>query len=237
MTIALHRAGIPASQVAIVHAELAGVDWEGLREHIEATVPAEWKDSIRYVRAGKTFFDMVERRFAKRPESPCWPSPSYRQCTSDLKRDPIDKIVRRELAEKADGLVVHCVGIRAEESASRAKRNPFTFNKRESKAGREVYHWYPIFDWLETKVRATVADAGQELHWAYGEGMTRLSCCFCIMASKRDLATAARLKPELLARYVELEERTGYSMIAKKTLREILADESVELPPVSCDCA
>ncbi len=47
--------------------------------------------------AVKTFFDMVEHRFKVRPgpNSSCWPSASNRQCTSDLKRGPIEREVRR----------------------------------------------------------------------------------------------------------------------------------------------
>ena len=37
---------------------------------------------------------------------------------------------------------------------------------------------------------------------AYGMGMSRLSCVFCIMASRADLRTAARLQPALYRRHV-----------------------------------
>ncbi len=104
------------------------------------------------------------------------------------------------------------MGIRAEESSSRAKQATWKLNKRESKAGRTVYDWLPIHSWSETDVRDVIRGNGQELHWAYGAGMTRLSCCFCIMASKADLRTAARLQPALYRRYVELERKTGWTM-------------------------
>ena len=47
---------------------------------------------------------------------------------------------------------------------------------------------------------------------AYAAGMSRLSCVFCIMASRADLYTAAQLQPALYRRYVSLEERIGHTL-------------------------
>lgn len=58
-----------------------------------------------------------------------------------------------------------------------------------------------------------IALVGQQPHWAYAKGMTRLSCCFCIMASRADLTTAATFNPALYKRYVELERSTGQVML------------------------
>lgn len=217
---------LPPEQVLVIHAELPVVDWAGIPEHIENTLPAGWP--VRYVKAGKTLLDMVERRYATRPDAPSWPSPANRQCTSDLKRDPIAKLVRAHIKANPQfgGKVVHCIGIRAEESARRAKAETWKLNKRESKAGRTVFEWLPIHDLLEPEVYATIAQADQRPHWAYQAGMTRLSCCFCIMASERDLKTAAKLQPALLGRYIELEERTGYTMsMSRRPLTAIVADD------------
>ena len=62
-------------------------------------------------------------------------------------------------------------------------------------------------------------------------GMSRLSCVFCIMASRADLRTAARLQPRLYADYVALERRIGHT----------LSPSGVPLPeltgiPVTTDC-
>jgi 3'-phosphoadenosine 5'-phosphosulfate sulfotransferase (PAPS reductase)/FAD synthetase len=221
MTVLLSKI-IPSEQVLVIHSELPEVDWEGIPEHIESTIPSDWE--IQYTRAAKTFFDMVERRYEKDRSRPCFPSPSIRQCTSDLKRGPIDRVVRHFLKERShlNKRVVHCVGIRAEESSSRAKALTWKSYSRESKAGREVYHWLPIHELKLDQVLEVIENAGQELHWAYKEGMSRLSCCFCIMANQQDLTIAARLKPDLFKRYVDLEERTGFTMsMSRKPLTEI----------------
>ena len=213
---------LPPEQVLAVHAILPEVDWEGIPEHIEGTLPDGWE--LIYCQAGKTFFEMVERRYEKDNNRPCFPSPAIRQCTSDLKRGPIDKAVRHWLKAHPEHnkRVVHCVGIRAEESSARAKAPVWKRIDRESKAGREVFHWHPIAEMLIDEVFETIKNANEKPHWAYEAGMSRLSCAFCIMGSKADLATAARLKPDLYQRYVDLEKKTGFTMMMSKlTLEEV----------------
>ena len=47
---------------------------------------------------------------------------------------------------------------------------------------------------------------------AYAMGMTRLSCVFCIMASRADLRTAARLQPGLYRTYARLEQDLDHTL-------------------------
>lgn len=87
---------------------------------------------------------------------------------------------------------------------------------------RSWWEWLPIHELRVEEVFATIAAAGQEPHWAYGKGMSRLSCCFCIMASTHDLTTAARLAPELYRRYVETEQRLGHTLsMSQRPLTDI----------------
>jgi 3'-phosphoadenosine 5'-phosphosulfate sulfotransferase (PAPS reductase)/FAD synthetase len=213
MTIKL-QAMIPAAQLVLVHAVLPEVDWDGIEDHIRASHPGL---PLHTTQAPKTFFQMVERRGM-------FPSPTLRQCTSDLKRDPIERTIRQICRKTGAWLIVNCMGLRADESSARAKAVPFKVNKRMSAAGREVYDWLPIHDLSTAEVFRTIASAGQQPHWAYQAGMTRLSCCFCIMASKADLVTAARLRPELARRYAETERKLNVTMLmpAKSGVREFL---------------
>jgi DNA sulfur modification protein DndC len=57
-----------------------------------------------------------------------FPSPQFRQCTSDLNRAPIEKFIRR-LPHK---MIVNCIGIRAEESNPRSLLSPLTLNPTRS---------------------------------------------------------------------------------------------------------
>ena len=228
MTIRLQRI-IPASQLVIVHAHLPDVEWEGSLEHIQATsfgIPVLVTESNT-----KTFLSMVEHRHKTRPDVSPWPSPSTRQCTSDLKRAPIERAIRHYAKQHGFTLIVSCMGMRAQESPKRAKQNVFKLSVSNSVAGRTWYNWLPIHKKTTRQVFKIIQASGQKPFWTYAEGMSRKSCCFCIMASKADLTIAARLKPELLARYSEIEHRTGYTMSMpdssgkKKFLDEITRPE------------
>lgn len=208
------RAIVPADQLLVVHAVLGDIEWEGTIDHVRAT-SGDLPVILAHPVTG--FFDMVERRGM-------FPDASRRQCTSDLKRTPIEREVRRYLAAnpRFGGLVVNCMGMRAQESTNRAKLTTFKKSERNSKAGRSWFEWLPIHDWTIDQVFSAIARAGQQPHWAYSAGMSRLSCCFCIMASKEDLTTAAKLKPDLYRRYVETEARLGFTLsMSRKTLPEI----------------
>ena len=204
---------VPRQQILVVHACLGEVEWEGAQEHAKAQAEAAGLPII-VAKATKSFFDMVERRYAVRPgpNSSCWPSASNRQCTSDLKRDPIAREVRRFAKANGYSKIVTCMGIRATESCRRAKQVPFKRDKRGSVAGRDWYEWLPIHAMSTADVFQTIRDAGQVPHWAYATGNGRLSCVFCIMGSPRDFANGARHRPELLARYRAIEQRTGYTL-------------------------
>lgn len=206
------RALVPASQLLVIHAELPGVEWQGTLEHardISQGLP------FVTVKATKTFFEMVDSRQN-------WPSPQYRQCTSDLKRGPIEKAIRHHIKDNGlNGIVVNCMGLRAQESCTRAKAIPFKKNERNSKAGREWYDWLPIFTWTKDDVILSVKKAGQQLHWAYAH-VSRLSCVFCIMGNRADLTAAATLNPELYAAYVAKEKEIGKTLFAHRKDGEVV---------------
>lgn len=225
---------VPADQIIVVHADLSSVEWKGVQSHIKATTEHE----IYVVENEmKDFIEMVRKRGM-------FPSPQYRQCTNDLKVGPINKFIRRVMKERDSLIGLNCTGIRAEESPNRAKKEDFTYNRKltifdrydcpkgetdkkgrvkriqdytSPKAGERVVHdWLPIFDWTTTEVFQAIAEMGQRPHWAYEAGMTRLSCCFCIMGSKGDLRTSAKYNPELLDQVAQLEKEIGHTMFMAK---------------------
>ena len=90
-------------------------------------------------------------------------------------------------------------------------------------AGREWYDVLPIHDLTEAQVFATISAAGQEPHWVYAQGMTRKSCCFCIMACDADLKRASELRPELARKYATTERRINFTVSMRgKPLSEIV---------------
>jgi 3'-phosphoadenosine 5'-phosphosulfate sulfotransferase (PAPS reductase)/FAD synthetase len=66
-----------------------------------------------------------------------FPPAQYRQCTSDLKRGPIEKYIRR----LPHPVVVNCIGIRAEESNARSRFGVLELNRSLTRRTRSVYNW------------------------------------------------------------------------------------------------
>ncbi|WP_274728009.1 phosphoadenosine phosphosulfate reductase family protein [Xenorhabdus bovienii] len=214
---ALLRGVVPHEQMVVVHANLGDVEWPGVIDHISENITHE----LNIVQADKTLLGMVEARGM-------WPSPRYRQCTSDLKRGPIQKFIRNDLKSRGKTLAIDCTGIRAEESPNRAKRQPFTLNKTLTNKTRTVYSWLPIFDLSTESVFQIINDVGQVPFWAY-EYNDRLSCVFCIMGSRNDLMHGAKRNPELYRRYVELERKIGRTIFTRGA-QPIYLDQYIGIP-------
>ena len=206
MTILLSKI-VPREQLLFVHAPLGEVEWPGTVEHIEANLPPGAPLILAPVASGKTLLEGIEERGL-------WPSSGVRWCTSDHKRGPIERELRRYLKvhPRFGGRIVSAMGMRADESPARAKRDPWKRNDRNSRAGREWFDWLPIHGLSTAEVFGVIADAGESPHWAYDTGMSRLSCSFCILASRADLARAAQLRPDLYRRYAILERRLGHTL-------------------------
>ncbi|MXX87897.1 MAG: phosphoadenosine phosphosulfate reductase family protein [Boseongicola sp. SB0677_bin_26] len=226
MTILLSRI-VPRDQLVAVHAPLEGVEWPGMIEHVRATLPADVPLILAHVTSGKTLLESIEDRGQ-------FPSPAVRWCTSSTKRGPIEWGLRHYLKAhpRFGGRIVSALGMRAKESPARARKPVWRLNERNSRAGRTWFDWLSNHDLAERQVFDIIQDAGQAPHPAYAMGMSRLSCVFCIMASRADLCTAARLQPRLCADYVELERRIGHT----------LSPSDVPLPdltgiPVTADAA
>lgn len=223
MMIGLLGAGIPRDQMLVVHASLGEMEWPGAMELAQAQAEVAGLPFI-VASASKTLLEMVERRRETRPDVPSWPSASTRQCTSDLKRNPIQREVRRWAKERGFKIIVNTLGLRAGESHGRAKRAVFKRMDSVSDGVLEWYEWLPIHALATDQVFAMIRDDGQEPHYAYALGNERLSCVFCIMGSRGDLVNGAR-DPGLFERYDALERRTGYTMhMSRKPLHELISD-------------
>jgi DNA sulfur modification protein DndC len=193
---------LPIQNFIVVHADLPEVDWPGTIDHIKDTINVE----LHVVRSKKTFFEMVSHRGM-------FPSPKNRQCTSDLKRGPIEKKIKEICNANGFDTVINCMGLRSEESPGRSKKPRFRKVNSKTNSKRTWFEWLPIQEWSTDQVFSFIKKNAQKPHWAYAAGMTRLSCCFCIMASKQDLKRASELRPELFNRYVEIERQIDQTMM------------------------
>jgi len=215
------REVVPAHQVIVIHATLGESEWPGALEHAQQHAEAAGVPFL-VAKADKSFLEMVAKRFADRPEVVSWPGSLSRTCQSDLKRSPIEKAIRRYTKTHGFTRVVNCMGLRAAESSKRSKIQPWRRNDKQSIAAREWFDWLPIHAFTTAEVLGTVREAGQQLHHAYALGNERLSCVFCIFSSAKDARNGALHNPELYARYVEMERRTGYTMhVNRKSLPEL----------------
>lgn len=217
-------AGVRDRLVA-VHADLGRVEWPGTRELAEEQAEA-YGVRFEVVRApGGDLLDRVEARGK-------WPDAARRWCTSDLKRSPVSTVFTRLAREhrerlgdtKAHCRILNCMGLRSEESPARRKKVPFHRDERASNGLRTVDEWLPIHELTADEVWEVIRSSGVRHHPAYDAGMPRLSCTFCVLASRSALVRAAQLRPELATEYVRVEIKTGHRFRQDLSISEIVAE-------------
>lgn len=229
------EAGVDNKRIVAVHADLGKVEWPGCPDLAGKQVEHY---GLRFEVRQRTGGDLLEyaRRRAK------WPSPRQRWCTSDFKRGPIRRLMTALTRETTwiDPFkrvrILNCMGMRAEESPARAKKQPFEFDLKASNSLREVWNWLPIHQWPVEEVWSDIRKSGIPYHYAYDLGMPRLSCSFCIFAPESALRLAGRHRPELLQEYVQIERETGHSFknglrledIQRQIMEQPDAEDSVQ---------
>jgi 3'-phosphoadenosine 5'-phosphosulfate sulfotransferase (PAPS reductase)/FAD synthetase len=112
-----------------------------------------------------------------------------------------------------------------EESAARAAApisapQPRLSNQTHRTSGHD---WHPIVEWTREQVLAYHSLRRFPLHPAYGQGMTRVSCAYCVMSSLADLQTSARCpeNQELYRELVELEILSSFAFQSGHWLGDI----------------
>lgn len=222
--------GVSRDRLVVIHAVLGRVEWPGTLELAKEQAEAYGLEFQTEERKQDDLLEHVEKRGK-------WPSPRNRYCTSDHKRGPLQKLIRRLGKERRVGnnsiRLLNCMAMRAEESANRRKMKPYTINTDLTAlpiAKRTVWDWLPIHHWTEEEVWESVHESGVRYHWAYDLGMPRLSCRFCIFAPKAALVLAGKHNPELLKEYAELEERIGYKFRLDTTMADIQAAVKNDVP-------
>jgi len=196
------------------HVVFADTGWE----HADAE---EWCRSIVTGRFGlplhvvrnpnKDFFGMVRHR-------QMFPGPKYRQCTSDLKRGPIQKWIRNNITGDRP-IIINAMGIRAAESPNRKRMPAAKPNKTMTNSKRKVFDWLPIHDWTDEQVYSYLEEKGLPLHPAY-EYLSRFSCRVCIFMTAKDLARAQRHDPEAIRIIADLEKEIDFTMFQGETIEK-----------------
>ena len=232
-----------AGPVMNLHADLGRSEWRESLPHARRVADECGIPLVVVRRERGDLLDRIEERLVTFAGSGINPFPSAKQrfCTSELKRNPLTKYMRRFL------LVVSAVGVRREESKRRGEKPVFLIDREltskkllglsveEALRARRATErlavtWHPIIDFrladvweacgtsereiairraLYREGRRAEALAEAKVHPAYIRGARRVSCALCILADVATLKTGARHNPELLARYVEIERRSG----------------------------
>lgn len=202
----------PISNITAAHANLGRAEWQGTKDLAEAQAKAYGFKFVAVTRPQGDILTHVE-------EKGLWPGPTTRWCTSDHKRGQINKVftqLSRDL--DSDIKVLHCMGLRAEESPKRKKTPNFQFHTRYStemrKDGtraRHVDEWLPIQTWTLEDVWKTIENSQVPYHYAYDLGMSRLSCVFCIFAPRPELLIAGEHNRPLLDEHVRIERKINHT--------------------------
>jgi len=212
-------------RVTVVHNDLGATD---------SGIPVEWPGTADLVheQAAHYGFPVVVTRREKgglfqqlRNERLMFPSSAARWCTSDQKTSQGRKVVTRlvsELGLDRPAEVLYCLGLRADESPGRARKPVLEIDKAGTSGRRTIRRWLPIHDWSERQVWDRIEASGVRYHPAYDQGMTRLSCSLCVLASRDDLVRAATLRPDLAAEYAALEAELGHDFRADMSMADII---------------
>lgn len=208
-------------RLVAVHADLGRVEWDGTKELAERQAKAYGIERFEVVR-NESHVDLLARieKWGR------WPGRNTRYCTSEFKTGQVQRLATRLVDElrksgKVQGRpvrILNCLGLRAQESPVRAAKEPFRRfltpqegdNSGWSNGRRLVDEWLPIHTWSTEDVWATIKRSGVEYHPVYDQGMPRLSCSFCPLASFSANVKSATLRPELAAEYAALEVKMGH---------------------------
>lgn len=210
----------------LVHADLGVVEWSESLPVCERLAAHLGIELIVVRRAAGDLMDRWEARWASSIRRyanletvtlvPPWSTPAMRFCTSELKTHVITAELKRRFPGRT---FVNVTGIRRQESAARARG---TIASADG-SGR-FWTWRPISDWTVDQVFESIAAAGLAPHEAYGKfGMSRVSCCFCIMSNAADLAAAAAVPEthEIYRRMVDLEIASSFGFQNSRWLGEV----------------
>ena len=222
------RAGV-RDRIVVVHCDLGDMEWPGTPA-LAAAHAAHYGLRFEVVRRdGEDLLAHVERRGR-------WPDAARRYCTSDHKRAPVLRLMTALVRERHNGRpvrILNVLGLRAEESSARARRPALASNARASNSRRIVDDWLPLHEWTTAQVWARVRATGLPHHPAYDAGMPRLSCRFCVLASRTALVRSAQLNPDLAQRYADVEVRIGHRFRADLSMAQIIAEAATAPPCVA----
>lgn len=141
-----------------------------------------------------------------------FPSRVRRFCTEELKVKPMIAHLRGLMDAGHD--LVNVVGIRAEESSSRAKMPEWEWQQ-----GFDCEVWRPLIRWTESEVIEIHHRHGLRPNPLYLMGASRVGCWPCIHARKAEIRLIAEKDPHRITRLRVLEADVGTAARARASAR------------------
>jgi 3'-phosphoadenosine 5'-phosphosulfate sulfotransferase (PAPS reductase)/FAD synthetase len=135
-----------------------------------------------------------------------FPTSKRRFCTEHLKHKPIQKQIVDPVLESGCTALIQWHGVRADESASRAKmpEKDVEFGQWEpDPQGYLIYR--PILKWTAKDVFAMHRRHGVKPNPLYKKGMYRVGCMPCIHSRKAELRAIAKQYPEVFDHLANME--------------------------------
>lgn len=238
LLVAAHRANRWPGKVFAIHADTGRTEWPQTLSHCDKITRAVGVDLVIVRRQKGDLLDRWRERMVQLAGTgkPFWSSSKNRYCTSDLKRDPIDRYLRLFRH------IISAEGVRAEESHNRAKLACSQRRTRIITGSRAAMTWRPIhrltIDQVWEACGTSSADLerrremyrlglhaeamnGWPCHPAYVMGNQRLSCRLCILASRNDLINGIRHNPDHFNDLADLEEQSGCTFRADTSLVQL----------------
>lgn len=143
----LHRQRGWTGRIVLVQSDLGRTEWEYTEEHLTKLSERTGVELMRIKREKGDMVDRWRERYeklkAEGKNTPFWSSSASRYCTSDMKRGPIDIMLRHWTPT---GSVICAVGLRRQESMSRAKKDDWYERDAVTSVTKERHGatWHPL---------------------------------------------------------------------------------------------
>jgi 3'-phosphoadenosine 5'-phosphosulfate sulfotransferase (PAPS reductase)/FAD synthetase len=216
---------------ALIHSDLGRIEWRDSAPVCERLAERLGWELVTVRRPAGDMVDRWLSRWAANVERyrtlSCvklimpWSSAAQRFCTSELKTQIIARAIR---ARHPVGPVVSVIGLRWEESPARARQPVAKRDMALSRARGIGLAWNAIIHWPRQDVLDYIRQCGGVLHEAYRiYGSSRVSCAFCVLASRGDLHAAARCDDNaaVYRELVSLEVRSTFSFQSGNWLGDV----------------
>lgn len=147
------------------------------------------------------------------------PSLSTRWCSSMLKIEVCNRLLRYADATMKNCKILFVDGIRREESAGRSHYNEMELHSSTALTkNRLIHHWRAVIEWDEQMVWDILKRWHITPHPCYRLGWNRCSCAMCIFSMPYHFKEIQEVLPERFNQLLKLEKSLNFTIDNKKDL-------------------